>query len=464
MKKSGRRIKQDAIKNFKKHINLTQTFFLKTVGLDIVEGERKNIYIWDVADNEKYIDCFCSAGSFNVGRLNPEITAVLDKALDEYDMGNHLFPSRAKAAFAEKLIGVSPEGIRHVMFCSGGGEANDNALKMARLATGRPGVVCMIKAYHGHTGFSLSAIGKPVYRDPFEPLMPKFSHVPFNDLAAVERAAGGDTAAIFLELVQGEAGIFVAGQEFVKGLRRICDERGILLVVDEVQTGFGRTGKMFCCQHYGVTPDIFTIAKSTSGTVYPISAVLYNDRVNEAVVKHSEHFVATSGGSDLGCVVGCAVVDYLMKNKIPEHAAEIGEYIGTAFEGLARKHKELVREVRRMGLMIGLEYTHDMMGPLMSMFLGFNGVMAVFSGNNPKVMRFMPPIVIDREQADVLIAAVDRSMAAAKRAAAAVEALSKIPLVDKAINVQELQIALIFIAKIFRRIVPGKKSGIKEKD
>jgi putrescine aminotransferase len=457
MNKTPKKIKKEAIGDFKKYINLTQAVFLNTVGLDLLEMRKSNVYLWDDAENERFIDCFCSAGSFNVGRLNEEIVGALDRALDEYDEGNYLIPTRAKAALAQKLVEVAPAGLNHAMLTSGGGEANDTALKMARGTTGRPGILAMIKAYHGHTGFSLSAIGKPVYREPFEPLMPEFTHVTFNDLAAVDRAANDKTAAIFLEPVQGEAGIFPATDEFMRGLRRICDERGILLVADEIQTGFGRTGKMFCCQHSGVTPDILTVAKSLSGGIYPISAVLYNDRVSAFVEQHPDKFVSTSGGSDLGCIVGCAAIDYLVKNKIPEHTAEMGDYIGGAIENLAKKHSDLVHEVRRSGLMIGLEYTHDMMGPLMSMFLRLNGVVAIFSGNNPKVMRLMPPIVINREQADALVAALDRSMVSAKRAARIVEAMSKIPLVDKAIGVQELQVVLILIAKTARRLIPWGK-------
>ncbi len=457
MSVANRNYKREGIRNFKKFINLTQTFFLSSVGLDIIEGRRLGVHLWDVETEDKYIDCFCSAGSFNVGRRNPEIVNVLEDALESWDMGDYLFPSGPKVALAEKLVAVAPPGLQHVMFCVGGGEANDSALKMARGITGRQEVISLAKAYHGHTGFALSAIGKPIYRDFFEPLLEGFTQEPvINDLETVDRLAGNDTAAIILELVQGESGIFCATQEFVEGLRRICDERGITLIFDEVQTGLGRTGKMFCCQHYDVEPDIMTVAKSLSGSLYPISAVIYNQRIRDFMEENPEVMVSTSGGSDLGCIVGSASLDYLVKNNIPEHAAQMGDYIGDAIVELSRKHEGLIKEVRRKGLMIGLEYTHDFMGPLMSLFLGKNGVMAFFSSNNLKVMRLMPPIVITRQEAEQLIMALDRSMASAKRASQLVEFADDLPLVGRIIGIPEIQIFAIMVAKTLRKIIPKK--------
>lgn len=458
--KKARKIKKEEIGSFKKYISLTQAVFLGSVDLDLLEGRRQGVHIWDKGTGDRYIDCFCSAGSFNVGRRNQRIVDALDRALDEWDMGSCIFPSAPKATLAEKLISISPPGLKHVFLCVGGGEAIDTALKMARGVTGRPKVISLAKAYHGHTGFALSAIGKAVYRDPFEPLMPGFTHEPvMNDLAAVSRLADDDTAAIILELVQGEGGIFVATQDFVKGLRQLCDEKGIILIFDEVQTGFGRTGKMFCCEHYGLYPDILVVAKSLGGTLYPNAAVIYNDRVRDFMEKNPEAIESTSGGSDLGCIVACETIDFLLENDVPRHAAEMGDYIGQALLSLAEKHQGLVKEVRRKGMMIGLEYTHDMMGPLMSYFLGKNGVMAIFSANNPKVMRFMAPIVITREEADRLIAALERSMTAVRRASRLVEKTAKLPLVGKALGVQEMQVFTILLAKGFSKIIPKKRSN-----
>lgn len=455
---AAKRQKKEGIKSFQKYVNYTQSVFLKTVDLDLLEDQRQGVNVWDLGNENSYIDCFCSAGSFNVGRRNPRIVGALEKALDQWDMGEHLFPSAPKAALAEKLAAISPPGLKNVLFCVGGGEAIDSALKLARGVTGRNKVISLAKAYHGHTGFALSAIGKAVYRDPFEPLMPGFSHEPpVNDLEAVAAAADEDTAAIILELVQGEGGIFVAEQSFVEGLRRLCDDKGIMLIFDEVQTGFGRTGKMFCCEHYSVYPDLFVLAKSLGGGLYPISAVIYSDQIRAFMEEYPDLIESTSGGSDLGCIVGCETIDFLLENDIPGHAAMIGDYIGEGLLNLAVKHEGLVKEVRRKGLMIGIEYTHDMMGPLMSYYLGTNGVLAIFSANNPKVMRFMPPIVITREEADKLLTAVDRSMSSVMRSSRIITRAVKLPLVGKVLNVQEMQVFLILFAKTIGKIIPKKR-------
>jgi len=457
MEGSPKKIKSQAISDFKKHINLTQSVFLSTVGLDVIESARNGAIFRDIVSQDEYIDCFSSAGSFNVGRRNPEIIAALDKALDRYDMGNYNMVSDAKTELADALASLAPGNLNNVLLCSGGGEANDSALKLARGCTGRSGVLSMLKAYHGHTGFSLSAIGKPIYREPFEPLMPGFTHEPvLNDLASVERAVTPDTAAIIIEPVQGEAGIHVATPEFVRGLRKLCDEKGILLIFDEVQTGFGRTGKLFCCTHYDVQPDIMTLAKSLSGSVYPISAVIYNDKVKKFYDEHPDSINCTAGGSDLGCVVGKAVIDFMVQNDIPGNAEKMGKYIGEGLEKLMSKYSSLVKEVRRKGLMMGLEYTHDFYGPLMSYYLATNGVLAVFSGNNPKVMRIMPPLVINQQQADRLLAALDKAMAAALRSAGIIRFAYSVPVLGKLVNIQEMQVGIILIAKTLRKIVPFK--------
>ncbi len=452
-----KRQKKEGIKSFQEYVNYTQSVFLKTVGLDLLEDRRQGVNVWDLGTGKSYIDCFCSAGSFNVGRRNPRIVGALEKALDQWDMGEHLFPSAPKAALAEKLAAISPPGLKNVLFCGGGGEAIDSAIKLARGVTGRKKVISLVKAYHGHTGFALSAIGKAVYRDPFEPLMPGFSHeFPVNDLDAIAAAANEDTAAIILELVQGEGGIFVAEQGFIEGLRRLCDDKGIMLIFDEVQTGFGRTGKMFCCEHYSVYPDLIVLAKSLGGALYPISAVIYSGQIRAFMEENPDLIESTSGGSDLGCIVACETIDFLLENDIPKHAATVGDYIGEGLLNLAVKHKGLVKEVRRKGLMIGLEYKHDMMGPLMSYYLGTNGVLAIFSANNPKVMRFMPPIVITREEADKLLAAVDRSLASVRRSSRIIAGAVKLPLIGKILSVQEMQVFLILVAKTIAKIIPNK--------
>jgi len=403
-------IKKQALADFSRYVNPQKARVLKNAGLDIIEGKREGAAVWDIT-GKKYIDCITSAGSFNVGRRNPEIIDALKKALDDYDLGVFLLCSKPKADLAKRLAEITPGDLQYVMYGSGGGEANDFAIKLARGYTMKNEIVSTLKAYHGHTGFSLAAIGRDEYRTPFGPMVPGYKHVPYNNISAMEEAITEDTAAVIIELVQGEGGIHLASDDYVKGLRKLCDDHEVLLIFDEIQTGFGRTGKMFCCEHSGVVPDIITVAKSLGGALYPISATIYREELGDFVMTHAFTHLSTFGGSDIGCIVGLAVIDYLIKNKLPEHAAKMGERFQKGFDELLKKYPELLTEVRRKGLMMGLQYTNDSIGPRMSYQLAQNGVMAIYTGNEPSVMRIMPSLVIQSDEVDFVIEALDTSMA-----------------------------------------------------
>ncbi|RLB40076.1 MAG: hypothetical protein DRH12_10615, partial [Deltaproteobacteria bacterium] len=382
----------------------------RNAGLDIIETRREGPYVWD-ASGRRYIDCITSAGSFNVGRRNPQVVKALKEALDQYDLGVFLLCSKPKADLAKKLAEITPGDLQYVMYGTGGGEANDFAIKLARGFTMKTEIISTIKAYHGHTGFSLAAIGREEYRKPFNPMVPGFKHVPYNDLEAMETAVTDNTAAIIVEPVQGEGGIHPATDEYLQGLRRLCDDNEIVLIFDEIQTGFGRTGKMFCCEHSGVVPDIMTLGKSLGGTLYPISAAIYREELNDFLMAHPFIHLSTFGGSDLGCIVGMATIDYIIEHNLPEHAAKMGERFQQGFAELLKKYPELLLEVRRKGLMMGLQYTNDSIGPRMSYQLAQHGVLAIYTGNEPSVMRLMPILEIQPEQVDEILDALDKSMA-----------------------------------------------------
>ncbi len=403
-------LKQKALSDFAKYVNPQKARTLKNAGLSIIEGKREGAAVWDVT-GEKYIDCITSAGSFNVGRRNPEIVNALKNALDEYDLGVFLLCSKPKADLAKKLAEITPGDLQYTMYGSGGGEANDFAIKLSRGFSMKTEVISTIKAYHGHTGFSLAAIGRDEYKKPFFPMVPGYTQVAYNDLKAMEEAVTEDTAAIIIEPVQGEGGIYPATDEYMKGLRKLCDDTETLLIFDEIQTGFGRTGKFFSCEHSGVVPDIMTIAKSMGGALYPISATIYREELNDFIVTHPFTHLSTFGGSDLGCIVSLAVIDYLIENKIPEHADKMGKRFQKGYDELLKKYPELFKEVRRKGLMMGLQYTNDSIGPRMSYQLALNGVMAIYTGNEPSVMRLMPTLTIEPDEVDFVIEALDKSMA-----------------------------------------------------
>lgn len=403
-------LKKQALADFATYVNPQKARVLKNAGLDIIEDKREGAAVWDIT-GKRYIDCITSAGSFNVGRRNPEILAALRTALDRYDLGGFILCSRQKAELAKKLAEITPGDLRYTMYGCGGGEANDFAIKLARGFSFKTDIISTVKAYHGHTGFALAAIGRDEYKKPFFPMVPGFTQVPFNDLDAAEAAITDQTAAIMIEPVQGEGGIHPATAEYMTGLRALCDANDILLIFDEIQTGFGRTGKMFCCEHYDVVPDIMTVAKSLGGALYPISATIYREELNDFVMTHAFTHLSTFGGSDLGCVVGLAVIDYLIRNNVPGHAAAMGDRFQKGFDHFLKQYPQLLLEVRRKGLMMGLQYTNDSIGPRMSYQLAQHGVMAIYTGNEPSVMRLMPVLEITPEQVDFVLEALDKSMA-----------------------------------------------------
>jgi putrescine aminotransferase len=403
-------LKSRALSDFARYVNPQKVRVLKNVGLDIIEARREGPFVWDTT-GKKYFDCITSAGSFNVGRRNPALIAALRRALDEYDLGEFLLCSKPKADLARKLAEITPGSLQYVMYGTGGGEANDFAIKLARGFTMKTEVISTLKAYHGHTGFSLAAIGREEYRKPFYPMVPGFKHVPFNDLQAMKEAVTKQTAAIIIEPVQGEGGIHPATEEYLLGLRQLCDAEEIVLIFDEIQTGFGRTGRMFCCEHAGVAPDIMTVGKSLGGNLYPISAAIYRDELNDFIMTHPFIHLSTFGGSDLGCMVGMAAIDYIVENRLPERAAAMGERFQGGFDDLLKRYPALLIEVRRKGLMMGLQYTNDSIGPRMSCQLALHGVMAIYTGNEPSVMRLMPVLEIRAEEVDQVLDALDKAMA-----------------------------------------------------
>ena len=349
--------KKHIVQVFSRHINSGQVKYLKAGHLDVLETQRQSVRFIDPVSGRVMIDCFTSAGCFNVGRGNPVIKKAMEEALETLDMGTSTLISVHKVALAEKLASIAPADLNKVLFASGGGDAIDCAIKLARGATGRSHIISTVKAYHGHTGFALSANGKEHYRKYCEPLMPQFSFVPFNDLEAARRAVTDSTAAIIIEPVQGEAGIFVAKEEYLRGLRHLCDEKNIILIFDEIQTGFGRTGKFFACEHSGVIPDILAMAKSIGGGIFPNGAVLYRDRdiLVDFVGCNPQFHPTYTGGSDLGCFISLKVIDYIMDNNLPERAARNGKKLKGALEKLRLENPKIIREVRGIGMMVGIE-------------------------------------------------------------------------------------------------------------
>ena len=357
----------------------------------IVRGEGARL--WD-AEGREYIDCVGGQGAANLGHANPSVVAAIRAQAERLISCTEIFPNDQRALYQQELLATLP-GFARVFLCNSGAEAIEGALKVARLKTGRTGVVATVRGFHGRTLGALSATWEPKYREPFMPLLENFTHVPYNKLDALDIAVTDQTAAVIIELVQGEGGVRPANREYVEGVERLCHERGALLIVDEVQTGFGRTGRLWACEHYGITPSIIALSKSIAGGV-PMGAVVMHESLG--ALPPASHG-STFGGNPLACAAARAALRYIHEHDLPGQAAEKGAYL---MEKLRALDLPKVREVRGMGLLVGLELKERVQPYLVALME--RGVLALPAG--PNVLRLLPPLVIEYVQLDRVVEAI----------------------------------------------------------
>jgi len=361
----------------------------------------KGALVWDINGNE-YIDCTGSYGVAVVGHCHPRVVEAVQRQVETLIACHASFYNDARSELLEKIIGIAPKGLDKVFLSNSGAESVECAIKLARKYSGKPEIIAMVGAFHGKTMGALSATWKKKYRDPFMPLVPGFKHVPPNNLKKVRDAITEKTAAILVEPIQGEGGVRVPSDDFLPELREICDKKDVLLIFDEVQTGFGRTGKVFACEHWNVVPDIMCLAKSVAGGI-PMGATFARHDVM-AAFQRGEHS-STFSGNPLVCAAASAAIDVLVEERLPERAARLGRYFKGKLEDLAEKYR-IVREVRGLGLMLGMEMRFDVYNILLGCM--DQGVLVLDAGRN--VLRFLPPLVIEKEQIDRVVEVLDTVM------------------------------------------------------
>ena len=354
---------------------------------DLVLVRGRGALVWD-DEGRRYIDCAAGVGVASVGHANPAVAEALAEQARTLVTCPGIFYNDKRARLVEKLAELAPPGLDRAFLCNSGTEAVEAAIKFARLSTGRSRVVAAMRGFHGRTLGALSATFKKEYREPFEPLVPGFSHVPFDNVEKLREAVTGDCAALLLEPVQGEGGVRIPRPDYLPEARRICDAAGALLVFDEVQTGFCRTGRMFACEHSGVRPDMLCLAKAIAGGV-PMGALLCGERVAGAVGRHGTTF----GGNPLACAAALAAIAFMEREDLARQAEEKGAYFERRF---GRQRPARVRTVRRAGLMIGIEL-RERARPYLGL-LAEEGVLALPAG--PTLIRLLPPLVIAHEELD----------------------------------------------------------------
>jgi acetylornithine/LysW-gamma-L-lysine aminotransferase len=384
----------------KKEIIETEDSFMANVYAKrhVVITKGKGALVWDINDKE-YIDCAGSYGTCIVGHCHPKVVEAIKKQAETLISCHGSLYNDVRAKLLQKIVQIAPKGLNKVFLSNSGAEAVECAIKLARKFTGKPEIIAMMGAFHGKTLGALSATWDRKYRDPFKPLVPEFKHVPADNLEKVEGAITEKTAAVLVEPIRGEGGVRVPPEGFLKGLRDICDEKKVLLIFDEVQTGFGRTGKVFACEHWSVIPDVLCLAKSVAGGL-PMGATIAKEDVM-ASFRVGEH-TSTFSGNPLICAAACAAIDVLVEEKLPERAATLGKYFKGQLETLQARHG-IIREVRGLGLMLGVELRFDVLNVLMKSME--KGVIILDAGKN--VLRFLPPLVIEKEQIDKVISILD---------------------------------------------------------
>jgi putrescine aminotransferase len=407
----GNKSKEEISALFAQHTSSGKAAFFKSAGIDFVLGKREGPYIWDVEGEKRLIDCHCNGGVFNLGHRNPEIIGTLAKSLQELDIGNHHLISEHRAELADTLSRLTPGHLKYTVFGVGGGEAIDLAIKIARGYTGRSKVISARGGYHGHTGLALAA-GDEKYRAPFGPPVPGFIQIPYDDIGALREVADRETAAILLETIPATAGIIIPSPHFYQDIREVGDRLGIAMIIDEVQTGLGRTGKLWGIDHFGVEPDILVIGKGLSGGVYPITATCFREEYES--VFHQDPFIhiSTFGGAEVGCAVARKVLEISSNPPFLDHVLELAGVFSEGFPDLKEKHPEVLVDLRQLGLMMGIEMVNEYCGPLFTKTAYNHGLLSVYAGNDTRVAQLLPPLVINRTLVEEIIERVDRSLTA----------------------------------------------------
>lgn len=404
--------REDVNARYKCYVNPSIARVLGLMGCG-VESRAKHTLVEDSEGNQ-YIDASGGFGVFSLGHQHPMVvTRVLAQIL-AMPLSSKVLYNEPLARLSELLAFLSPGDLRYSFICNSGTEAVEGALKLARAASGKPKIISAFNSFHGKTFGSLSATGKEVYREPFYPLLPDFVLVPFGDPEAVEEAIDDRTAAVILEPIQGEGGVIIPPPNYLRDVREVCDRKGVLLIADEVQTGLGRTGRMFAVDHDGVVPDIMTLGKALGGGVMPIGAFIGNERVWQPLIKHPFLHTSTFGGNPPACVAAVGAIEVIVEEDLPRQAEEKGRYLLQQLYLLKDRYPDLIHDVRGRGLLIGVELKSPALsGWIISEALKAR-VLLAFALNDTKVIRIEPPFIISYQELNRILEVLDYALSKAR--------------------------------------------------
>lgn len=394
---------EETINKYEKYINPAQARLFRFMGLGSIEAESSG---WTITDSEgrQFTDFLGGYGMFAVGHRHPKVVEAVERELHGMPMCGKVLFNRPMADLAEALAEITPGDLQYSFFVNSGTEAVEGCLKLARLATGRPNFVAAKDAFHGKTMGSLTATGRDMYREPFKPLLNGFTHVAYGDAAALEAVVDENTAAVILEPIQGEGGIIVPPAGYLKQAKAICEARGALLIADEVQTGIGRTGTWFGCNHDDVTPDLMSCAKALGGGIMPIGAIIGSPKAWAGLIEAPFLHTSTFGGNQLACEAGVATINVIKEENLLARSAEVGAYLKAGLQKIANEFPNVIKEVRGKGMMVGIELTKEGAGGMLMSLMIDKNVIVAYTLNNPRVIRMEPPLITPKEVVDDVLA------------------------------------------------------------
>jgi len=413
-----KKIIDDSVDNFNQHVNPGWLLYRKSVSTDatFVEWQDSEETFQDV-HGTSFIDCLGGFGVYTAGHRNPEIVKAVAAQLNRYALHSQELVDPLRGYLAQLVAMITPGDMQYAFFCNGGAEAVEMALKLARLASGKHYFISMVDGFHGKSMGAVSCTGKADYRTPYLPIIQGVQHVEFGNADAVETAirnliaVGESVAAVIVEPIQGEAGIIVPPDDYLQKLREICDRYDVFLILDEIQTGMGRTGTLWACDAHDVVPDILVYGKAFGGGVMPITGIAARPHLWVDQLKENPWILGspTFGGNPLACAAAIAAIKYTIENDLPRQIAEKGAYLMDKLIALKAKHEILV-DVRGKGLLVGLEYPTEEIGWKVSKGLFKRGVLTGGTLNNAKVNRIEPPGIISYETLDVVVSRLDETL------------------------------------------------------
>jgi len=383
-------------------ISSSYPVFMNKLGLNKVAAKAQGATITD-SDGRIYIDCVGGYGLFNVGHNNPAIIQSLIEQLEEQQLYTKPLISEIQVRMAECLEKITPGNLACSFILNSGSEAIECAIKLVRLHRGPKKIITTHQSFHGHTLGALSASGFPSFKRAFEPLLPGIISVPFGDIGAIEQSISADTAAVLIEPIQNEAGAVMPPEEYLKGIRDLCDQNNLIMILDEVKVGLGKTGRMFACEHYDVVPDILVLGKSLGGGLIPIGAVVARSHLWRRFSLSFPMSASSYAGNVLACRAGLSTIRYIQEGNLLSECAEKGKMFLRSFRDYVREYPDILRSANGLGLLIGIETQSGKTALELAKEMIRQGIIMVPAFGNSSILMVEPPLVISFKQIRIVV-------------------------------------------------------------